>query len=169
MIQDDTDVSTWVCAVCSGADKEVCEKCGEGFNEKECEDSSCMENNELVCCGVCEAWWHQACHIPHLYPLPVGDWICIKCKECTPARGVAAAAAAENNAEHDAAPSKKKPANRKRKRDSPELPHVRKYPQRGNVNYGPGRPEGDGWGHRDIHGLDAVRSRTAAVTWTRVD
>ena len=136
-----------------------------------------MENNELVCCGVCEGWWQQACHVPHLYPLPVGDWVCSKCK---PVAGATVQVEDDADDAEDEASSTKKatkikktikktPAKRKLAEGAPDGVQVRRYPRRGTTNYEHGRPEGDGWSHRDLHGLDAQRSRTDAVTWTRIN
>lgn len=132
---------------------------------------------ELVCCGSCGDWWHQACHVPHWYPLPVGVWMCHR---CTPARA-AATVEAEDEASptKKAAPIKKTIKKTKKKLDAATVlarsgegpPPVRTNtrPRRAKGNYEEGRPEGDGWNHKDLHGLDAKRSRHEANTWTRLN
>ena len=99
-ILNSQDPSAWVCGVCSQEDPDVCVHCAEPFTEKEVEDPASLENNELVHCQGCNSWWHQACHMPCLYPLPIGDWHCHKCSEeasLRPRGGVAAAAAAASS------------------------------------------------------------------------
>ena len=163
-ISNNVDFTTWVCAVCAGRDKEVCAKCGEGFNEKECEDPTSLENNELVCCGKCERWWHQACHVPCLYPLPVGDWLCSDCAEADPKADKA------NGEPAAAQPTSQKKAKPKKPASKPPTAPTRKYPRRSNANYGPGPSESDGWTRAEMMGLDAARAtRSGNLTWTRVN
>jgi hypothetical protein len=69
----------WKCAICSGLDSELCAGCGDHYTEAEVDDPTSMENNEMVHCSKCAQWWHQACHVPHLYPLPIGDFSCSRC------------------------------------------------------------------------------------------
>ena len=65
--------------MCTSPDKEVCVKCKEPFSEKEVENRESLENDELVHCASCDQWWHQACHVPALYPLPIGEFRCSDC------------------------------------------------------------------------------------------
>lgn len=93
---NEQDASSWECPVCTGEDPNVCKVCSEPFSEKEVEDPASYENNELVRCGSCNGWWHQACHIPSIYPLHIGEWKCSTCSVgCSAAFGGAAAAATQ--------------------------------------------------------------------------
>jgi hypothetical protein len=56
----------------------LCQGCCEPFSQEEVDCPASLENNQLVQCQQCSCWWHQACHAPALYPLPVE--FC--CKDC---------------------------------------------------------------------------------------
>jgi len=109
IIKNNIDDATWVCQICLKTDPDVCSVCQQPFTEEEVNNPNSMENNELVRCVVCAGWWHQACHIPSLYPLPIGDWRCSKCEEEHGARpkGGKAAAAASTATRKKAAAAKK--------------------------------------------------------------
>jgi hypothetical protein len=77
-------IDTWVCGVCDGVDTQVCVACNEPCTEQECEDPSSLENNELVLCTQCNSWWHQHCHAPSVYPLPIADFVCSNCDDFVP-------------------------------------------------------------------------------------
>ena len=73
------DMDTWMCAACSGADDELCTHCGKGWNMQD--EANPAANNALVQCeGGCEKWWHQKCHNPGIFPLPLGRWVCQACE-----------------------------------------------------------------------------------------
>jgi hypothetical protein len=78
------DIGNWECSVCSGADSDLCKGCGEPYSLHEVEDPMSLENDELVCCIRCGDWWHQKCHVPHLYPMPIGHFICSSCVGTAP-------------------------------------------------------------------------------------
>ena len=73
------NIDTWVCGVCDGTEQVLCSVCHEPYSEHECADPRSFENNEMIQCGVCEHWWHQACHVPAVYPLPMSDFQCSLC------------------------------------------------------------------------------------------
>jgi hypothetical protein len=101
------EVDKWLCSVCSGADKDLCTKCNQPFSEQETLDAASMSNNELVQCNTCSAWWHQACHVPPLYPLPL-TFNCHKCPVV--ARPVRAAQAPPRPARRQQARQPRQPA-----------------------------------------------------------
>ena len=75
------EVDAYECYICCGGDAESCHVCTEPFTKKEVDDRDSLENNELVCCNSCNEWYmyHQACHRPAIYPLPIGRFICCDC------------------------------------------------------------------------------------------
>ena len=75
-------IDNWLCSVCTGKDKCLCAlpSCQEPFSEHEVLDPESLQNNELVQCSVCSVWWHQACHVPALYPLPL-EFVCKDCPQ----------------------------------------------------------------------------------------
>ena len=107
------EIGTWLCPVCTGHDTSLCTKCGEPFSEQEVLDAASLENNELVQCQTCSAWWHQACHEPALYPLPLYplplEFVCANCPK----------QAAANNAQPQARPQVQRPAAARPQRQAP--------------------------------------------------
>ena len=73
------EADAFECSVCTGLDTDLCTKCNEAYSEKEVCDRDSMLNNELVSCSLCNQWYHQACHRPCIYPLPVGRFKCTGC------------------------------------------------------------------------------------------
>ena len=72
-------IEGWVCSVCDLTETQLCVVCHEPFTQQECTDPRSLENNELVQCARCSQWWHQACHQPAVYPLPIQDFWCYTC------------------------------------------------------------------------------------------
>ena len=97
-------VHEWECLVCSGGDKDLCQGCNEPYSEQEVECPNSLENNELVQCQQCSCWWHQACHEPALYPLPVH----FSCKQC-PTLGASEPAAPTVHPSDRRAPRQQRP------------------------------------------------------------
>jgi hypothetical protein len=105
-IGEDT-VNSWLCGVCSGADKDVCTQCGDYTSWP-------LRNNSMVFCeGGCEQWWHQQCLNPVLETLPDGAWIC---EPCTANRIAEREAEAEREHQEAAAGAAAEDARRKGRR-----------------------------------------------------
>ena len=75
------EVEAFECSVCRGDDTDLCCICNEPFTEREVDDRDSTENNELVACEPCGKWYHQSCHRPAVYPLPIGNFTCCNCIE----------------------------------------------------------------------------------------
>jgi len=168
-IKSDVDFSTWRCSMCTSPDPIVCEKCHEPFNEKEVEDPTSMENDELVRCSSCEKWWHQACAVPAIYPLPPDDWYCSTCT--ANGTGKQAQLMAKDSEAEDGKPTETSRQPRKKPRPNAKAAAVpatqSQRPRRASADYGEGKPEGDGWSTKQIYGKDLSSTRTDRVTWDR--
>ena len=63
------------CAVCSGADPDVCRCCGKNWTDS-------LKGNRLIKCdGPCGCWWHQKCHLPPATNMNLdAPWFCHECE-----------------------------------------------------------------------------------------
>ena len=146
------------------------------------EDEAGMGCNELVSFDGCKKWWHQACHLPAIYLLPPGRWLCHHCQPAPPSPPSAApeveAASDEDDEESSAEDNDEEPTAEEAAPDEPARARVRApapcaapavRARRGTANYEAGaNKDTDGCSHRELHGLDASRKRSSRTTWDRV-
>ena len=144
------------------------------------EDEAGMGCNELVSFDGCKKWWHQACHLPAIYLLPPGRWLCHHCQPAPPSPPSAApeveAASDEDDEESSAEDNDEEPTAEEAAPDEPArapapAPVLPRLSGQGGglptTRLGQTRTP-MGAATANSMALDASRKRSSRTTWDRV-